>query len=306
MGLHGFDRLYEEADAAPARLRVSVMGANDPTVLAALRLAKDRGWVEPRLVGPESLIRAVAKEAGVAIDDFPLVSADGDALAPAAVSEVTSRRADALMKGRVATPALMRAVLDPANGLRTDRVICQVVLMEIPRDGRRFLLADTGITVRPKLEQKADIARSVAEAARALGSERPRLALMAATESVNVAMPETVDAAELAKRNREGEFPGCAVEGPLSFDLAYATDAGEKKRVGGEVVGAAEGMIFPDLLSANLTVKAIMYAADCRFGGVLMGASAPVVFMSRADSVTTRLNSLALTIALHAGKNREA
>jgi phosphotransacetylase len=124
------------------------------------------------------------------------------------------------------------------------------------------------------------------------------VALMAASEKVTEAMPETLDAAELQRRGEAGAFPGCVVRGPLSFDLAYAEDAAAKKRVAG--AGAAEVLLFPDLLSANLTVKAIMYTADCRFGGVLRGAACPVVFMSRADSTATRLNSLALAVALAA------
>jgi phosphotransacetylase len=296
VSLYGFDRLYAIADRAAPRVPVAAMGGDDPTVLEALRRAADRGWVMPTVVGPEGATRAAAETAGIGLDGFQIVHAEGDDLAPAAVAEVKQGRARLLMKGRVATPALMRAVLDPEHGLRTGRVICQVVLMEIPRDGRRFLLADTGITVRPKPEQKADILRSAVEVAHALGAERPKVALMAATESLNVSMPETVDAAGLQQRNRAGEFPDCVVQGPLSFDLAYAADAGDKKRVGGEVVGAADAMVFPDLLSANLTVKAIMYTADCRFGGVLRGTSAPVVFMSRADATGTRLNSLALAL----------
>ena len=111
-------------------------------------------------------------------------------------------------------------------------------------------------------------------------------------------MPETVEAAELTRRNQQGEFADCSIAGPLSFDLAYAAEAGARKRIEGSVVGAADVMIFPNLLSANLTVKAIMYTADCRFGGVLKGTSAPVVFMSRADDVATRLNSLAMTLRI--------
>ncbi len=121
---------------------------------------------------------------------------------------------------------------------------------------------------------------------------------MAATEIVKLSMPETVEAFELARRNQQGEFGDCLIEGPLSFDLAYAADAGSKKRVEGSVVGAADVMLFPNLLAANLTVKAIMYTADCRFGGVLRGTSAPVVFMSRADTTETRLNSLALALRI--------
>ncbi len=114
------------------------------------------------------------------------------------------------------------------------------------------------------------------------------MALVAATETVKAAMPETVDAHELTRRHERGEFASCLIQGPLSFDLAHAQDAGDKKHIGGTVVGAADVMVFPDLLSANLTVKAIMYTTDCRFGGVLGGTAAPVVFMSRADSPQTR------------------
>jgi phosphotransacetylase len=176
-------------------------------------------------------------------------------------------------------------------------LICQVVLMEVPRDDRRFLMADTGICVEPSLDDKAEILRSTVEVARTLGVAHPRVALLAATETVNAAMPETIDAHELSRRHERGEFPGCLVHGPLSFDLAYAESAAQNKGIAGAVVGAADVMVFPDLLSANLTVKAIMYTADCRFGGVLLGAAAPVVFMSRADDTQTRLNSLALTLA---------
>jgi phosphotransacetylase len=121
---------------------------------------------------------------------------------------------------------------------------------------------------------------------------------MAATETVHPEMPETLEAAELQRRNQQGEFPGCMIQGPLSFDLAYAPEAALAKQVGGEVIGAADAMIFPNLVAANLTVKAIMYTAACRFGGVLRGTSAPVVFMSRADTPATRLNSLALALRL--------
>ncbi len=260
--------------------------------------ACDRGWVAPRVVGPEALIQATAKACGVGLEGFAIVEAEGDAIAPAAVAEVRQGRARMLMKGRIATPALMRAVLDPEAGLRTGRVVCQVVLMEIPRDDRRFLLADTGICVQPTIETRIDILHSAIEVARRLRADPPRVALMAATESVNAAMPETLEAAELQRRNAAGEFADCVVQGPLSFDLAYAADAADKKRIGGAVVGAADAMVFPNLLSANLTVKAIMYTADCRFGGVLCGTSAPVVFMSRADTAATRRNSLAMALTL--------
>jgi phosphate butyryltransferase len=204
------------------------------------------------------------------------------------------------MKGQIPTPALLKAILDPQRGLRTGQSICQVVHMVVQPSGRAFLLADTGICIKPTLDQKKDILRSAVIVAQALGVSEPRVAALAASESVSDAMPETLDAAALEHCQQAGKLPGCLVQGPLSFDLAYEASAGDKKRVVGPVTGAADVMLFPDLLSANLTVKAIMYTADCAFGGVLCGVACPVVFMSRADTTLTRLRSLALTLRIAA------
>jgi phosphotransacetylase len=299
MPLSSFDDIYAAADARPEPVVVAVAGGDDRTVLGALREATDRGWVRPILAGRAEAIRALAASTGVEIDDVEILDTDNSARDAAAACR--SGRAALLMKGQIATPALMEAVLDPENGLRTGRAIFQAVLMEIGRDGRRFLLADTGIMIRPDLAKKADMLRALVALAAGLGATEPRVALMAATERVVDSMPETLHAAELQRRGEAGEFAPGVVQGPLSFDLAYAADAADKKRIGGPVVGAADAMIFPDLAAANLTVKAIMYTADCRFGGLLLGAACPVVFMSRADTMATRLNSLALALAAGSG-----
>jgi phosphotransacetylase len=298
MPLPGFPQLLARADQRPSPASIAVAGGDDATVIEALAIAVGRGWVRPSIVGDEAAIRARARSCEVALDGMDILGADLGDVAAMAVAEVRAGRAVALMKGQIATPLLMKAVLDADIGLRTGRVICQVVLMEIPRDHRRFLLADTGITIRPSLADKADIMASAVEVAHDLGLARPRVSLMAATEAAKESMPETVEAQELTRRHLESAQARCTVQGPLSFDLAYAADAGAKKRIDGDVVGAADVMVFPDLLSANLTVKAIMYTADCRFGGVLCGTSVPVVFMSRADTTQTRLHSLALSLAI--------
>jgi phosphotransacetylase len=295
MPLAGWDQLFQEADRRRPGLPVAVAGGAERTVLEALRLACDRGWVRPIVAGVAADLRRLAAEAGVALDGFSLI--DATEPAAAAVAEARAARARLLMKGRIATPALMRAVLDAGAGLRTGRTVCQVVLMEVA-PARRFLLADTGVCALPTPAQKGDILASAAALARSLGAAPVRVAVLAATEAVTEALPDTFDAAALARQGAEGRFPGCEVQGPLSFDLAYAADAGDRKGVAGSVVGAADVMLFPDLTSANLTVKAIMYTAACRFGGVLCGAACPVVFMSRADSTDTRLRSLALALSM--------
>lgn len=300
MPLPTFDELFAAADKRSQRIRVAVAGAADRTVLEAVSQAMQRGWIEPILVGSAVEIWRCAEESRVSLDEMRLV--DSDQPGASAVAEVRAGRADTLMKGQINTPDLIRAVLNADQGLRTGRTLCQVVLMEIPRDGRRFLLSDTGLCIEPNFRQKSEILDSLLLTAHGLGVTCPRVAVMSASEKVSESMPDTVDAAELQRLNEAGEFPNSAVQGPLSFDLAYAADAGDKKRIGGQVVGAADAMLFPNLLSANLTVKAIMYTAGCRFGGVVCGAACPIVFMSRADTTATRLNSLALAVTLVAAK----
>ena len=296
MSLLGFQELFQTADELRPGVGVAAAGGADVTVLQALSQAAARGWVRPILTGDAVQIAEAARQAEVPLDRFSVV--DSPQPADAAAAAVAAGEARLLMKGKIDTPALVRALLDPRHGLRSGRTVCQVVLMEIVNQKRRFLLADTGVTIRPTLDQKLQIIRSTIDVARALGAAEPRVALAAATEKMNPDMPETVEIAELCRRASAGAFPGAIVQGPLSFDLAYASDAGEKKRIEGDVVGAADALVFPDLLSANLTVKGIMYTADCRFGGVLAGARCPVVFMSRADSTETRLHSLALALAV--------
>jgi phosphotransacetylase len=292
MPLPTFAELFARADASRPAVGIAAAGAADVTVLPALREATDRGWVRPILCGDEQAIRS----SGVPLEGMTVIhTADP---ARAAVDEVRAGRASLLMKGQIATPALMQAVLSREQGLRTGRVICQVVLMEIVPHRRAFLLADTGITPRPTLEQKIDILQSAVALAHGLGEPAPRVAMMAASEKASEALPDTLAAVELQRRSEAGEFAGCAVQGPLSFDLAYATTAGERKGISGAATGAADVMVFPDLTSANLTVKAIMYTADCAFGGVLCGTACPVVFMSRADDAPTRLRSIALALAV--------
>jgi phosphate butyryltransferase len=289
-----FDSLFQFADSLGQPSPIAVAGGADATVLQALRAACDRGWIAPLVVGVEADIRRTASDCGDELHGFDLV--DAEEPAGAAVALVHSQQACLLMKGQISTPALMKAILDPVAGLRTRRTICQVVLMELPRAQRRFLLADTGVCIQPTLQQKIDILQSAVDLAHSLGAPYPRVASLAATETTVASMPETLDAAELERLNRAGEISGCMVRGPLSFDLAFDTAAAAKKKRNDPEFGIADILLFPNLLSSNLTVKAIMYTADCLFGGVLCGVSCPVVFMSRSDTTATRLNSLALAL----------
>lgn len=294
--MRSFDELFAAADQLRTPVPVVAAGGADSTVIQALELARRRGWVRPMLSGDPRKIAEMAAGMDIDIAPFEIIEDEPDS-AMQAVRCVHEGRAQLLMKGQIPTPSLMKAVLQREGGLRTGKTICQVVLMEIPRDRRTFLMSDTGVTIAPTPQQHGEILEAVIHVARRLGCPTPRIALMAATEKPVEAMPETLAQVELTARAEAGEFGPCSVQGPLSFDLAYTEVAGARKGIQGDVTGAADGMVFPNLLAANLTVKGIMYTADCRFGGILMGTSKPVVFMSRADNVETRLHSLAY--ALH-------
>ncbi len=297
MSLKNFATLYATADAFVQPVPVAAAGGADATVIQAMDLSRRRHWIQPILTGDPERIRQLADQINIDLTPFRIVEDAADS-AVEAVKLVRSGQAKLLMKGQISTPALMKAILDKENGLRTGKTICQVVLMEINRDQRVFLMTDTGVTIAPTLEQKKELIESVVGIAQKLGAKTPRIALMSATEKPTPALPDTLESQQLVEQAATGAFGPCLVQGPLSFDLAYASEAGQKKGIGGDVTGAADAMVFPDLLSANLTVKGIMYTADCRFGGVLRGTTSPVVFMSRADTVETRMNSLAYALSL--------
>ena len=191
-----FDTLYQTADRVRAVVPVVAVGGAEPTVLHALRTAADRGWIVPLAAGSASDVRRAAESSGVDLDGFTLLDAEDPARA--AVAAVKSGQARMLMKGHIDTPALLRAMLDADRGLQTGRVMCQVVMMEVKLlTSRRFLLADTGICFRPTQDQKLDILRSAVQVAHRLGTAVPRVAVLAASESVRAAMPETLDASAL-------------------------------------------------------------------------------------------------------------
>ena len=302
MPIASFEKIFEAVDQQAAPIPVVAIGGAEQTVLQALASAEKRGWIKPIITGSRSEIESVATQHSIDLQSFEIVDSGQPAFD--AVQQIRNGNARLLMKGKVSTPDLMRAVLDREQGLRTDETICQVVLMQLPRQNRSIVLADTGICVSPDTEQRVEIIAAATRIARRLGAIKPRVALMAATESPTPAMPDSVESDEITKRFREGspdnpksvELADCLIQGPLSFDLAFDPSAAQRKQVEGPVVGNADVMIFPNLVAANLTVKAIMYTAECKFGGILCGARCPIVFMSRSDSTDTRLCSLALAL----------
>lgn len=283
------------ASLPPRRLAVA-MSVGEQTLRATIE-ADRRGLVRPILVGPTPMVREELGRLGADPGAFEIVEArDPAAAARTAVSLVAAGRADLLLKGAVPTSVLIHGVLDPDQGLRAGRLLSDVFVFDFsPGPEPRLVgITDGGVVPRPDVEQKREILRNGVEVFRSLGIAAPRVALVAAVETVTPTFPSTGEAAELAKWGGEGIEGEIVVEGPMGLDLALSPDAVAAKGYRTRIEGRADLLLFPDLESANLAAKAIEYAVPLEPGHVIVGARAPVLIPSRSETAAARLTSIAL------------
>jgi phosphate butyryltransferase len=259
------------------------------------------GLVRPVVVGPAEELASAAAAAGVDLAPWTAVDEPDAAEVPLVAAQLVRRgSADVLIKGRTSTAAFMKAVLDEGRGLRGPGLMSHVFVTESARLGRLLLVTDGGINIAPSLEEKAEIVRNALPLAAVLGIDLPRVAVLAAVERVNPRMPETGDAARLAEMNAAGALAGCIVAGPYAVDNAVSPRAAARKGLDGPVAGRADLILVPSVLVGNTFCKGITYLAGESCGGYVAGARAPVVFLSRADDVETRINSMALGVLMSA------
>ncbi|MBQ7586862.1 MAG: phosphate butyryltransferase [Lachnospiraceae bacterium] len=280
-----------------SRKKVAVAVAQDQAVLEAIKAAKERDIADAILVGDEDEIRKIGGELGMNMDDYTIIDEkDVTEASLKAVKLVHDGEADMYMKGLLPTATFLRSVLNKEVGLRTGKPLSHVAVFEIPGFDRLLFLTDVAFMPYPTLEDKKCIIDYTVEVARACGVNMPKVAPLAALETVNEKMPCTVEAAELTRLNEEGEIKDCIVDGPLSFDIALYKEAAEEKgATGRKVAGDADVLLFPDIHSGNLTYKAIVHMVpEVKNGCILTGTKAPVVLTSRSDSFETKVNSIAL------------
>lgn len=294
-----FSDILESARAG-ATARVAVAWPHDEEAVGSILQAAEMELADPVLVGDETLIACAADRAGRSAGTTRVVSASSAAeAARTAVRLVRSGEADAVMKGALDTSTLLKAVLDPNDGLRTGRVLSHVAAFFVPEYPRFFLVSDAAMNIAPTLQQKREIILNAVEVAHALRVEEPRVALLCAKEKIEPKMPATVDAGELHALWQQGEIPGCVVSGPLALDNAVSVRAAELKGVDDPVAGVADILVAPDIEAANILYKALAFLARGEHAGIILGATTPIVLTSRADSQESRINSIALA-ALHA------
>ena len=290
--------LVEIAQEGPPT-RVAVAAAAHRLVLESVQRSVERGLVIPLLVGIESEIREQAEAIGWELQDDQIVATNTNlAAADAAVDLVRQGVAQVLMKGYLHTDEMLRAILRQGTGLRTDRLLSHVFVLEVPTYHKLLLITDAAINIHPDIPEKAAITQNAVDLARRLGVKVPKVAALSSIETINPKIPSTVHAACLHKMSERGQIKGAIVDGPLAFDNAISAEAAADKGIKSPVSGDVDVVVVPDLDAGNILSKNLEYLASAKMAGIVMGASAPVVLTSRSDPPRARVYSLALASLL--------
>ena len=295
MTMQRLDFLLEESKKGrPMTLALACPYGDD--ALAAVARAQREGIVKAVLIGDEEKIRRLAEQEGHDLSDISVVDEpDDDRAVEKSVKMVSSKEADLLMKGLVKTSSLLKAVLDKEWGLRTGSLLSHLFLFEVPiLDGRVVGVSDGGMNTYPDLSAKVKIIENAAACYHKIGVPQPKIAALAAVETVNPDMPATLDAAALAKMNERGQIKGCLVDGPLALDNAISEESARIKGLSSPVAGKADMLLVPDIEAGNFVGKVLLYMTGGRGAGVVLGAKKPIVLTSRFDSMETKLLSIAL------------
>jgi phosphate butyryltransferase len=284
-----------EAARKSGRKRVAVAAAQEPSALEAAVDAWVNGLAEPVLIGDLAAIEALAAELGLDLARFERVQAKDPAAAAAeAVRLVRTGDADILMKGMVDTSVLLKAAFNKETGINAGALASHVAVIEVASYHKLLFVTDAGINIAPDVGEKIAIIANAARAARALGLVLPKVALLAAVEKVNYEkMPCTVDAAIITQMFRRGQLGGALVDGPLAMDNAISHDSARLKNISSDVAGDADILVAPDIEAGNILYKCLLDLCGAKGAGIVMGAAAPVVLTSRADTAETKLASIA-------------
>jgi len=274
----------------------------EATALAGAIDAGTKGLITPILVGPAAKIREIASANRIDLGGVRIVdAAHSHASAAAAVALVRSGDAELLMKGSLHTDELLGAVVARETGLRTGRRISHVFLMDVPTYHKVLIVTDAAINIAPTLEDKVDICQNAIDLAIALGVARPKVAVLAAVETVNSKMAATLDAAALCKMAERSQITGGMIDGPLAFDNAISKEAARRKGIASEVAGDPDILLVPDLEAGNILAKQLTFLANAESAGLVLGARVPIILTSRSDSVRSRIASCAVAmLAAHA------
>ncbi|OHE70721.1 MAG: phosphate butyryltransferase [Treponema sp. RIFOXYC1_FULL_61_9] len=279
-------------------MRIAVAAAQDAAVLQAVEAARKAGLAQSILFGDREAIARVADAEGIDLSPFEVIHEAEPAMAAvAAVAHIRAGEASVVMKGLLDTSILLKAVLDKERGLNAGRLVSHVGVVESPYYRKLLIVTDAAINIAPTLAEKIDIVRNAVDCARAIGIGLPKVAILAAVEKVVAEkMPCTADAAILTQMNRRGQIPFCVIDGPLALDNAISAEAARIKKIESSVAGDADILVAPDIEAGNILYKCLLDLGGAKGAGLVLGARAPIVLTSRADSADTKLASIALGV----------
>ena len=296
--LRTFDEVLNKAkEYGPKKIAVASAGAED--VLKAVEAARKEGLADSILVGNKKEIIQITNKMGIDPTNYEIIDKPNKTEATrCAVELVRNKKASILMKGMIGTARLLKAILDKEIGLRTDRILSHVYTLQIKGYDRLLTITDGAMSISPDLKQKSQIIQNAIYYAHSMGIEKPKVAVVAALELVNPDMPATIDAACLAKMSERGQIVDGIVDGPLGFDNAISKEAAKYKGVESPVSGEVDIVLVPNIESGNIFAKGLVYLANAVPAGLLLGAKAPVVLVSRSDSAQSKLYSIALGVLM--------
>jgi len=290
---HSLDGLLRQCHGLAPMLTGVVYPCSAAALSGAIEAAR-AGLIVPVLFGPEAEIRKLAAGADLDLSNIRIVAASAaKEAAQLAAAKAGSGELHALMKGSLDTEALLHAVMQKEAKIRTGRLLSHCALLSVGSYPRRIVLSDAALNIAPDTDQKRDICQNAIGFARALGIALPKVAILAAIETVNTRMPATLDGAILAKMAERGQIQGGIVDGPLDLDAAVDADAARTKHIVSAVGGAADVLIAPNIEAANMIYKDLVFMAGAQAAGLVVGAKVPVILTSRADSPAIRLFSAA-------------
>jgi phosphate acetyltransferase len=299
-----FAALFDKVRALEP-IPTAVIHPVDQVSLEGAMEAAEATFIAPILVGPGQRIRAVADEHGIDLAGTELIDVEhSHAAAARAVELIRAGTAEILMKGSLHTDEVLGAVLNKTTGIRTERRISHIFVMDVPTYPKLLLVSDAAVNIAPDLDAKRDICQNAIDLARTVGVERPKVAVLSAVETVRAKIQSTLDAAALCKMADRGQITGGVLDGPLAMDNAINLEAARIKKIDSPVAGVADVLIAPDLEAGNILAKQLIFLANAEAAGIVLGARVPIILTSRADSVRTRRASAA-TAVLHAHAVRQ-
>ena len=289
-----FDQLVSMVKSKEKK-KLAIASAEGEEIIEAVKQAVEEKIISPVLVGDQAKLTELCGKKKLDLAEVEIVNApDPKLAAKAAVEMVKQGKAEMLMKGKVDTSTLLKAVLDKETGLRTGAFLSHVAVMEVKTYPKLMLVTDGGMNIKPDIMQKAAIIGNALEMARKLGVTKPKVSCLAAVELVNPDMQETVDAAGLVKMAERGDIKDAIIDGPIAFDAAVSRESARTKGIVSSVAGDTDIFLVPDIASGNIFVKSLIYLAGAKVGGLVVGAGAPIILLSRSDSARTKLYSMAL------------